>query len=215
MIGAEITLVDAGPVLLWAMNRARLWPALPALDPRPPSGPQGRMPPRLRRCRRARKRFAHRRIAAAWRRDPRRIYLAGAKSFLIEPTPWPSCIAAWAMAGDWTNGNEQPRRRSVPLVAAGDVHYHDARRRYLQDVLTAIRLKTTVAELGAARFPNGERRLRASSEILSLYSPSVRPPSRARPKWPTAARFHSMNCDMNIPRNYARPARRRLPTSHG
>ena len=46
----------------------------------------------------------------------------------------------------------------VPLIAAGDVHYHHPRRRYLQDVLTAIRLKTTVAELGVARFPNGERR---------------------------------------------------------
>ena len=58
----------------------------------------------------------------------------------------------------------------MPLIAAGDVHYHDARRRYLQDVLTAIRLETTVAELGAARFPNGERRLRALDEILSLYA---------------------------------------------
>ena len=55
-------------------------------------------------------------------------------------------------------------------VAAGDVHYHDARRRYLQDVLTAIRLKTTVAELGAARFPNGERRLRALDEMLPLFA---------------------------------------------
>ncbi len=58
----------------------------------------------------------------------------------------------------------------VPLIAAGDVHYHDARRRYLQDVLTAIRLKTTVAELGAARFPNGERRLLAIDEILPLFA---------------------------------------------
>jgi error-prone DNA polymerase len=58
----------------------------------------------------------------------------------------------------------------VPLIAAGDVHYHDARRRYLQDVLTAIRLKTTVAELGPARFPNGERRLRALDEMLALFA---------------------------------------------
>ena len=35
-----------------------LWPALSALDPRPSSGPQGRMSPRLRRCRRARQRPA-------------------------------------------------------------------------------------------------------------------------------------------------------------
>ena len=55
--------------------------------------------------------------------------------------------------GGWPSGNARPRPRGVPLVAAGDVHYHDARRRYLQDVLTAIRLKTTVAELGRPAFP--------------------------------------------------------------
>ncbi len=60
----------------------------------------------------------------------------------------------------------------VPLLAAGDVHYHDARRRYLQDVLTAIRLKKTVAELGPARFPNSERRLRPLDEIVAIYAGS-------------------------------------------
>ena len=40
VVGAEITLDDAGPVLLWAMNRRWLWPALSALDPRPSSGAQ-------------------------------------------------------------------------------------------------------------------------------------------------------------------------------
>ena len=58
----------------------------------------------------------------------------------------------------------------MPLVAAGDVHYHDASRRYLQDVLTAVRLKTTVAELGARRFPNGERRLRPLDELIALFA---------------------------------------------
>ena len=59
----------------------------------------------------------------------------------------------------------------MPLVAAGDVHYHHANRRYLQDVLTAVRLKTTVAELGARRFPNGERRLRPLDELIALFAP--------------------------------------------
>ena len=45
--------------------------------------------------------------------------------------------------------------------------------------------------------------------------PAVRPPSPARPKWPTAARSHSTNCDMSIPRNYAPQARRQTPISHG
>ena len=38
----------------------------------------------------------------------------------------------------------------LPLVAAGDVHMHDARRRPLQDTLTAIRLGLPVGEAGAA-----------------------------------------------------------------
>ena len=171
VVGAEVTLVDASPILLWAMNRRWLWPALPALDPRPPPGPQGRMPPRLRRCRRARQRLTRRRVAAASRRTAVGISRDGAKSFLIEPTRWPSCIAASATAGDWHEWQREAAAARVPLVAAGDVHYHDARRRYLQDVLTAIRLKTTVAELGAARFPNGERRLRTLDEICRCSCP--------------------------------------------
>ncbi|MCA9054681.1 MAG: PHP domain-containing protein, partial [Planctomycetaceae bacterium] len=38
----------------------------------------------------------------------------------------------------------------VPLVASNDVHYHVAQRRFLQDVVTAIRHHCTVAELGGA-----------------------------------------------------------------
>jgi error-prone DNA polymerase len=61
------------------------------------------------------------------------------------------------------------RNSRVPIIVAGDVHYHHPRRRYLQDVLTAIRLKTTVAELGTARFPNGERSLRPLEDILRAF----------------------------------------------
>ncbi|HRQ64916.1 MAG TPA: error-prone DNA polymerase [Xanthomonadaceae bacterium] len=57
----------------------------------------------------------------------------------------------------------------IPLVAAGDVHMHARRRRALQDVLTAIRLKTTVAEAGLALFANGERHLRRRDDLAALY----------------------------------------------
>src|SRR5215813_14555895 len=43
----------------------------------------------------------------------------------------------------------------LPLVASGDVHMHSRERRALQDTLTAIRLKTPVAEVGHALFANG------------------------------------------------------------
>jgi error-prone DNA polymerase len=58
---------------------------------------------------------------------------------------------------------------SLPAVAAGDVHMHQRRRRALQDLLTAVRLKTTVARAGRALHPNGERVLRPLDRIESLY----------------------------------------------
>ena len=48
----------------------------------------------------------------------------------------------------------------LPLVAAGDVHMHVKARRPVQDVLTALRLKTTVFEAGYALFSNAERHVR-------------------------------------------------------
>ncbi len=57
----------------------------------------------------------------------------------------------------------------VPAVAAGDVHMHQRRRRALQDTLTAVRLKTTVARAGFALHPNGERTLRTLARIAGLY----------------------------------------------
>ncbi|HKY00393.1 MAG TPA: PHP domain-containing protein, partial [Steroidobacteraceae bacterium] len=58
---------------------------------------------------------------------------------------------------------------SLPAVAAGDVHMHQRRRRALQDLLTAVRLRTTVACAGRALHPNGERALRPLERIASLY----------------------------------------------
>jgi error-prone DNA polymerase len=61
------------------------------------------------------------------------------------------------------------RQARVPLVATNDVHYHEPRRRYLQDVLTAIREGRTVTELGDLRFPNGERYLKPPDQMALLF----------------------------------------------
>ena len=58
----------------------------------------------------------------------------------------------------------------VPLVAANDVHYHHANRRPLHDVLTAIRLGCTVAELGDWRLPNGERSLKEPQQLAAAFA---------------------------------------------
>ena len=57
----------------------------------------------------------------------------------------------------------------VPLVAAGDVHYHISDRMALQHVLTAIRHGTTVSELKEHLLPNAERHLRPLSEIHHIF----------------------------------------------
>src|ERR1700733_11738423 len=62
------------------------------------------------------------------------------------------------------------RQHRLPLVAANDVHYHDPSRQPLQDVLTAVRHGTTVAELGHRRFPNAERHLKSPAEMRRLFA---------------------------------------------
>ncbi|HTV97960.1 MAG TPA: error-prone DNA polymerase [Steroidobacteraceae bacterium] len=61
------------------------------------------------------------------------------------------------------------RRLELPQVAAGGVHMHRRSRRALQDVLTAIRLKTPLSEAGVRLFPNGERCLRPLPRLRELY----------------------------------------------
>ena len=61
----------------------------------------------------------------------------------------------------------------LPLLAGGDVHMHLRSRRPLQDALSALRLKTTVAEAGHALFPNGERHLRQRCALSRLYPPEL------------------------------------------
>ena len=65
------------------------------------------------------------------------------------------------------------RTLDLPLVAAGDVHMHARGRRALQDVMTAIRHRTTVAEAGLRLFPNGERHLRPLHALAGLYPPEL------------------------------------------
>jgi error-prone DNA polymerase len=62
------------------------------------------------------------------------------------------------------------RETDLPLVASNGVLYHDSSRRYLHDVLTAIRRGGTVAEPGSHRSPNGDRHLKSGDELRSLFA---------------------------------------------
>ena len=61
----------------------------------------------------------------------------------------------------------------LPLLACGDVHMHVRGRRPLQDLLTALRLKTAVDAAGHALFANGERHLRSRLRLSRLYPPEL------------------------------------------
>jgi error-prone DNA polymerase len=65
------------------------------------------------------------------------------------------------------------RDSGLPLVAAGDVHYHVRSRRSLHDVLTATRLGRPVRELGFALPPNAEQHLRSRLRLAQLYPPDL------------------------------------------
>jgi error-prone DNA polymerase len=169
IIGAEVTLADAGPVLLWAMNRegyGRLCRLLTRGRRRAPKG----------ECQLA---FAD--VAEHQSGLLAGVLLPSAGALSSDLLRWRDVFRdrTYAVAelhrgpcddrrlGQWKSAAQAAR---VPLIAAGDVHYHDASRRFLQDVLTAIRLKTTVAQLGEARFPNGERHLRSLDELIALFA---------------------------------------------
>ncbi len=66
------------------------------------------------------------------------------------------------------NWIEQSERLDIPLAIANDVHYHDSDRRPLHDVLTAVRNRSSVSQLGYELHSNGERHLKSRSALLRL-----------------------------------------------
>ncbi|MDJ0977455.1 MAG: error-prone DNA polymerase [Erythrobacter sp.] len=82
------------------------------------------------------------------------------------------------------------RANGLSLLATNDVHYHTPERRPLQDVMTAIANKTTVAEAGHLLHANAERHLKSPQEIARLFT-----------RWPhaiTAAREVADACNFSL-----------------
>jgi error-prone DNA polymerase len=64
---------------------------------------------------------------------------------------------------------EAESHTGLPLVAAGDVHFHVRSRKALHDVLGAIRLGRPVAALGLDGAPNAEQHLRSRLRLARIY----------------------------------------------
>jgi len=65
------------------------------------------------------------------------------------------------------------RETGMRCVAAGDVHMHVRGRKKLQDVMSAVRLKCTLAEAGRRLQPNSERYLRPIGRISAICPPAL------------------------------------------
>ena len=61
------------------------------------------------------------------------------------------------------------KAHGLTILATNDVHYHCPERRPLQDVMTAIRHKTTVAAAGHLLHGNGERYLKPPEVMVRLF----------------------------------------------
>jgi error-prone DNA polymerase len=82
------------------------------------------------------------------------------------------------------------RAHGLTLLATNDVHYHAPERRALQDVMTAIQHKTTVAKAGHLLHPNAERHLKSPAQMQRLFA-----------RWPhaiAAARAVADRCNFSL-----------------
>ena len=82
-------------------------------------------------------------------------------------------LSAWD-DGEWLDQlREVSEATGMPLVAAGDVHFHVRSRKPLQDVMTAVREGKPVADCGLALQPNAERHLRSRMRLARHYPPDL------------------------------------------
>src|SRR6185369_16557684 len=97
--------------------------------------------------------------------------VVGAASRAARQYGWVAArTVSWAMLD--CNRASLGRRRcstSCTFAATGDVHMHLPERRALQDTVTAIRHRCTLAAAGHRLFPNGERHLRSYEQLRKIY----------------------------------------------
>lgn len=171
IVGSEIRPIDAPPVVLWAKNRegyANLCRMITLGRRQAPKGEcrltledlskhtegllAGVVPPEHRET-----------LAIDELHRYRELY--GKDAYLLAELhhgPHDRDRLAWL--------NDCARRASLPLVAAGSVLFHVPTRKPLHDVLTAIRLRSTVACVGEHLQPNAERHLRPLDRLQTIFA---------------------------------------------
>jgi error-prone DNA polymerase len=190
VIGAEITPVDAPPVVLWATDRASYGRLCRLITRGRRLAPKGECKLTLDDV----AEFADGLIAGVVWKDGERgregegENVIALSSSLLPLSPSPPLPLYRDIFGDrcyllaelhcghddqarLAQLKQLARATKIPLLAAGDVHYHIPARMVLHDVLTAIRYGTTVAAAeGTLLFPNAQRHLRSVDEIRALFA---------------------------------------------
>jgi len=89
-------------------------------------------------------------------------------------TPLRHVAASWLYRGGDNARIERldrlARKHGCTILATNDVHYHAPERRPLQDVVTCIREKVTIATAGYLLNPNAERHLKSPDEMARLFA---------------------------------------------
>jgi error-prone DNA polymerase len=190
VIGAEITPTDAPPVVLWATDRASYGRLCRLITRGRRNAPKGECELTIEDI----AEFAEGLIAGVICQDKETGRQGDKEKIISIDSPCPPlslspCLSSYReifrdhcyLLAELVRGTDDRARLAellqlsqathIPLVAAGDVHYHVPGRMVLHDVLTAIRHRTTVAAAeGKLLFPNAERHLRPVDEIRALFA---------------------------------------------
>lgn len=170
LIGAEITPVDAPPILLWSMNRTGYGRLCRLITRGRRKAPKGECELKLSDV------LEHSEglLAGLVLRESG-ASLAKTAGQLREAFGDRAYLVAELHRGgndlrqlhDWISASQQV---GIPLVAANDVQYHVRERQPLHDVLAAIKHGCSVEELGYRRWPNAERHLKTAAEMSSMFA---------------------------------------------
>ncbi len=171
IVGAEIRPVDAPPLVLWARNRAGYASLCRLITTGRRRAPKGECHLTVEDISRQTEGLLagvvpsthSEQFSAADAKRYREVF--GKETYLLAELhrgPHDHNRARWLQ--------DLSKQADLPLVAAGNVLFHVPERKPLQDVLTAIRLRTTVAQAGGFLQWNAERHLRSLETIQKLYA---------------------------------------------
>ncbi len=109
----------------------------------------------------------------AWPNDDIDVFEAELPRLRTALTSLRHVAASWLYRGDDNARIERldrlARANGCTILATNDVHYHAPDRRPLQDVVTCIREKVTIATAGFLLNPNAERHLKSPAEMARLF----------------------------------------------